>query len=410
MQYQKQRLLFVLIFGLIMLACGIFDAPEEDQGSGGTVAESVEVESEAAEEPAEAQNEQTESGTQEQETQAAETAPQDEANAAGAEGETEAAPLEVEGIQDALETFSSYRWQFNMTYEGLDQEGVAEQGAVNMLVEAIKETAALHVRMEVEGDPAETLGSSAVIEIYSLGDTAYLRNPENGRWLSFPAAEFVEEFFANELPFPDQFVDLPSEARRNPSPETVNNISTWHYLFDESDMTDQNMALDEAKGEVWIAREGNYPVKLVLEATVRDAGAAAEAPIASGSLKMSYELLELNTDFAIDLPEEALGAESLDDQLDPVDLSEIDLPIMANAEVDFARQGLVSYVVEASLDEVVSFYRVELPNSGWVPDTSAEVITEESALFSFTKGDAQLSLIIAKEADGTTSVIMSTEE
>ena len=436
MKYQQRWMWFILILGLFVLGCGLFGRAEEAANETKVTAEAAAKEAEAA----------VQEAAKEVEKAAAEAAKEAEQAAAEAAKEVEQAKEEVakeveqakeevakevepakeevtkaeemeeaelvaESLENTLQNLSSYRWQFNMEFEGVDNQGQAESGQVKMLLESIKEPAAMHLQMEVEGNVAEELGGAAVVEIYAADDVAYMKNPEDGAWFSFPAEGFVSDFFGQGFFNPDEIIELPDSARRSVLPQEVNGISTWHYTFDETDVDDAEFELEEANGEIWVAREGGYPVKLVLEATGAATNTNAEDQLfTSGTLKMNYELVDVNADFTIEVPEEALSAEGLGDAFGAVDPAEIEWPIMADATVDFAMEGLVSYTVQGSIADVVEFYRAEMPAQGWTSQADSEVITEESALMTFTRDDTELSLIVSKEADGSLSVVLSTTE
>ncbi len=319
--------------------------------------------------------------------------------------------LNAESIRTTLQNLSSYRWQFNLSFDGADNQGQPAQGQVEMLIESIKDPLAMHLRMQIEGQPAEELGGPIVVEMYNVDDVAYMQNPDDGSWFSFPAEGGMTDFFEAGFFDPEEIIKLPDNAQRSPLPEEVNGISTWHYTFDEADVDDENFSLDEAKGEIWVAREGGYPVKLVIEASGTSTNPELEDQLfSSGTINMTYELLDVNADFTIEVPEEALSAESFEGGLfDSTDTSEIDLPIMDDAEVEFALEGLVSYTIQGDIADVVEFYKAELPQQGWSLQADSEVVSEETALMTFTKEDEELSLVVSKEEDGSLSVVLSTE-
>jgi hypothetical protein len=93
-----------------------------------------------------------------------------------------------------------------------------------------------------------------------------------------------------------------------------------------------------------------------------------------------------------------------------MDPSEIEWPLMADAEVDFAMEGLVSYLSSSTIEDVVEFYKAELPDQGWTADDSSEFVSEDTAMLSFTKDEETLSLIISNDEGGKVSVVMSTAE
>lgn len=400
---QKKWVWFVLVLGLFVLACGF----------GSRAADAVDEAQMTAEAALEEAEKEVQEAAQEVEKSATEMAKEaEQAKEAAAAAEMEEVELNAENIRDTLQNLSSYRWQFNLSFDGVDSQGQSSQGQVEMLIESIKDPLTMHLRMRVEGQPAEELGGPIVVEMYNVDDVAYMQNPDDGSWFSFPAEGGMTDFFEAGFFDPEEIIKLPDNARRSSLPEEVNGISTWHYTFDEADVDDENFSLDEAKGEIWVAREGGYPVKLVIEATGTSTNSDLEDQLfSSGTIKMTYELLDVNADFTIEVPEEALSAESYGGGLfDSTDTTEIDLPVMADAEVEFALEGLVSYTVQGSITDVVEFYKAELPQQGWSLQADSEVVSDETALMTFTQEGEELSLIVSKEEDGSLSVVLSTGE
>jgi hypothetical protein len=221
-------------------------------------------------------------------------------------------------------------------------------------------------------------------------------------WMSSPATDddaFTQGFFSTD----DMLGDLPKSAKRSLLPQDVNGISTWHYTFDENDlkkdMTD--MDIEYARGEVWVARDGGYPVKMLIEIKGKDISGADDASfMANGTMKMEYELLEVNGNINISPPEEALGGAG----------GGSDLPMLDDAEVQFSMGGMLNYFTATGVQDTVTFYKDKLPAEGWALDGSFEMVTEDSAMLSFKKDNVELSLIIGVEDDGRTNVTLMTTE
>jgi hypothetical protein len=299
-----------------------------------------------------------------------------------------------------------------MDFEGTNSQGETEDGIINVLIEATKDPEAIHMSMAIESSSVEELGGAANVELYSVDGNTYMQNPEDGSWLAFPNTGETESIFSQGFFSPDELVDLPANARRDPEPQTVNGISAWHYTFDESDLEQTDMTIEDASGEIWVAEEGGYPVKMMIDVTGSSTDPTANDFMASGTFHLEYELLDVNADFTITPPEEALNAESLGGSfgMEEVDPASIEWPLMADAEIDFAMEGLVSYLSASTIADVVDFYKAEMPNAGWTYDESSEFVSDESAMMSFTKEGETLNLIISNDENGKVSVMMSTGE
>jgi len=454
MKHQKKWLLIFIALGMLVLACGLGDqAAETGKEQAETAAKEVEQQAdttakEAAEEAEEAaasaaaeaakEAEETAAAVAAEAAKEAEEAAKEAEEAAAeaakdeAEGEKEAAEkaeekseekaetteesagegevtaLKSQSIEATLQSYDSYRWQFHLEFDGVDKEDQPQQGEIDVLIEAIKEPAAMHMSLNVQGQPADDLGGAALIEMYVQDEMAYLQNPEDGSWFSFPAEDIMADIFNEGFFNPDEIVDLPEEARCSVLDEPVNGIPVRRCVFDEADISDENFTAESAKGELYLAQEGDYPVKLDMEMTGSSAD-GGEDFFTSGTMRISYELLDINQPFEIELPAEALEAQGFGDLMSgQVDPANVEWPMMADAEIDFSMEGLVSYTTASSISEVVEFYQTELPNDGWTYDAEAEYISDESALLSFSKDGTELSLVIGLEDDGSISVLLST--
>lgn len=429
MKYQLKWMTIILVGVLIILACGPFGNQAEEaaqnlestaQAAAQEAQKDVEAAAEEVKEAAKEVEQEAQKAAEAAQEKAAEVAEEVQAEAEEvkevveeevAEAGSEMVELQTENIQTTLQNLSSYRWQFNLSYDGQNQAGESEQGEVTVLIEAIKEPPAVHMEMQLAGQPADEMGESANIQMYSLEGMTYIQNPEDGTWISFPAEGGLADFFENGFLNPDEIIELPENARRNLLPETVNGISTWHYTFTEEDITEENLTVEDANGDIWVAQDGNYPVKFELELTGSSTGDMAEDFFASGTLKMSYELIDINESFTIELPEEAMNAEGFGDLMGgSTDPENIAYPVMADAEIDFSMEGLVSYKTPSTINEAVEFYKTALTDDGWTNDAESEFVSEDTALLLFTKEGTELSLIIAREDDGSTSVLLTEQE
>jgi hypothetical protein len=91
--------------------------------------------------------------------------------------------------------------------------------------------------------------------------------------------------------------------------ETVNGIACVRYRFDGKDLSGPGAAIlglegaNEFQGQLWIAEQGNYLVKLTLEATGRGLalGGGAEGP-QEGRITVLYELKDANERITIRPP------------------------------------------------------------------------------------------------------------
>ena len=317
----------------------------------------------------------------------------------GMEG-MEEATLDVPGVDAALANLSSYRSQTTMRWEGQKENGEPTSGEITILFEEIKDPPAAHMQMHTTGNAVSEMGGAVDFEWYQVGDTFYMQNPEDGSWMSFSGGG-AKDTFSQGFFSADDIIDLPKTARRSLLPETVNGISTWHYTFEKADLGPEGEGLEEASGEVWIARDGGYPVKFILDGKgAPSTGESGSDFFASGTYHIEYELLEVNTSFTIEPPAEAQtmpgmgmgGGEGSD------------FPMMDDADVQISMQGMVNYYTNATVGEVIDFYKSELAAQGWTANADVEYIGDDTAFLTFSKDGEELTLTLSIEADGRVNV------
>ena len=440
MKRSRYLLLAVLLIGLFSLACSLTDKAVDKakdaaqdavqevsktaEAAVGEVSKTAEAAAGEAARQAEKAGEEGQQAAQEAQEKAAESGEKaaDAAQQAGeaaqsaAEGETEEAALDIGNVDSALATLDSYRSKFIMSFEGVDSAGAPSNGNVEVLSEHVKEPPAMHISMKTEGATTGEENGSVTMETYVVDGMNYTYMDELG-WISSPATAddaFSQGFFSTD----DMLKDMPKSAKRSLLPQDVNGISTWHYTFDENDikkdMTD--MAIEYAKGEVWVARDGGYPVKMFIEIKGKDiAGADDSSFMANGVMKMDYELLEVNGDIDISPPAEALSGNNFggggnNSAAGETNNAAADLPMLDDAEVQLSMEGMLNYFTAASIQDAAAFYKDKLPAAGWNFDASAEFTTVDGAMLSFTKDNMELNLIIGKEDDGKTNVTLMTSE
>jgi hypothetical protein len=129
----------------------------------------------------------------------------------------------------------------------------------------------------------------------------------------------------------------------------------------------------------------------------------------SGDLTMTYDLLEANTGFAITVPAEVAQAGGLD--LSDLGGDSSEFPIMADAQELMSFGGITNYKTDASVAEVVDFYRTELAAQGWSSVTADGLVTDTSAILTFeNESGASLLVTIAEEAGKAVVTLLEAAE
>ena len=132
----------------------------------------------------------------------------------------------------------------------------------------------------------------------------------------------------------------------------------------------------------------------------------------SGNAKIKYELLDVNTDFIITPPDDALNTPSLDfgiggdDGDSETDSSEF--PLLDDAEEILSVAGITSYYTYADMATVVDFYRLELALEAWIEDTADVHIGETEGFLKFDKDETSLIITLNLQDDGRVKVDLVT--
>ncbi|HEX9118028.1 MAG TPA: hypothetical protein VGA61_18320 [Anaerolineae bacterium] len=183
---------------------------------------------------------------------------------------------------------------------------------------------------------------------------------------------------------------LPVVQAGAPTSETINQVPSLHYHFDERGLplADPRPAVS---GDVWIAQEGGYVVRFVLNAA---APAQPDRQGAMAAQSWSYDLSPAGETGQIALPDDCAAVPA-------------DIPTVADAQEVARVNGLLTYTTASKAGDVLDFYFRALPAKGWSTGQkkSAGAVKLPVSL-SFTKGDQELSLYLDSRAGGGLDVIV----
>jgi hypothetical protein len=165
--------------------------------------------------------------------------------------------------------------------------------------------------------------------------------------------------------------------------ETVNDIATDHYTFDERAQGASGIARSD--GDLWVAADGGYVVRYTLTTTGSQSyfGTGID-----GTWMWDYQLEDVDTPLAIELPEGC-----------PPGI--LDLPLPPDADEVMRLHGITSYSTSAPVADVLAFYQEQvLAADGQV---NPPLTLTGSAVLGFTLGDQ--SLLLTATNDGTTTQV-----
>jgi hypothetical protein len=378
-----KRWLVFLMSGLLVfsLACsalgGLFDG---DDATSEPVATETSEATEEAEETAEMEETEEAEETEEVSPEAEETeeTPTEEAD------EDAPVPKISESKLDSLDSYRS-RIEVSMDFEdGTSQALVFEQAVT-------REPVAQHIIMtgEIEGESFE-------FEAVQIEKKQWTRFGDE--WMQTETEEVADLGEEMVLSFED-FTDLAAdEDFELVGEEEIDGVNTRHY---ELRLSAEQMAeltasdeIDDVSAEIWIANEADlpdYPVRFILEAEGRIEGDK------QGTMTFTQEVYDVNEPFVIEPPEDA-GTGGLPE----------DVPLYADAQIDFSSSGMTMFSVEDDVATVAEFYETALADNGWTQSETSDLAG--MVMDTWTKDDRELQLTITESDEGGTNVMITITE
>ena len=322
---------------------------------------------------------------------AATTAPA--ATAAPALKATEApaagAPIDLGNLDQSLEKLKSYRLAWTMSWEGKDDKGAAQTGAMSWMQEYI--TASKDQHFKLSSKTSEKPKEEA-FEWFQVGDGFYLYSPDKtGAERCFGMTGSNSKNDAT--PFkPSDILGGTRNAKLVKRGDTVNGVVTDQYAIDE-----KNVALGASAtvvGNVWVARDGGYAVKYSTTAKGANLGLFG-ATKGDGILTIAYDLTDINKINAITIPADCAKPGS-------------GLPVPPGATEKTSIGAMTTFKVKDATKVVADFYKKELAALGY--KAGDENSFGDMMTVSFSKADSDVSLMITREGDTTNVIVTETKK
>jgi hypothetical protein len=240
------------------------------------------------------------------------------------------------------------------------------------------------------------------MEMYIIGDKTYIN--VMGMWLQTPSSDSTDSLGDTLLMTSDDVLKNAKSAKYE-GRETVNGVDTKHYSFDETGLQATELAgskVDQAKGDIWVAVDGNYIVKMDTTMFGADMSVPAETgneTLADGSMHMVMDVTGVNQSITIEVPSEALQAGQPPE----------DIPIADDAAGLTNAFGVISYTTAKTAQEIHDFYKAEMPINGWT-EASDQAYGDVFSM-EYTKVGSKASItIITDSQSGKTSVAITVQE
>lgn len=407
-------LLIILLLAALLAACGGDNAPAANTNDGGeeaAVAEATEAEpTPAPTETPEPEPTETPVPTETPEPEPTET-PQPEPTAEPAdeeEEEEEEEATESEGAIGALDLsfpdtdasdFDSYVIAFNLEFTSRD----AEDGAPtqSMVADMRFDNTIPAVSMDLELEGIEGTEEFNMISMAEIGDTAYMSLPGMGCVTSSAAeAALFEENPFEEMMSPESILDeLELQDAEEVGEETINGIETTHYTFDETFLDDPEGEIESAEGHIYIAQDGGYVVRMVMDVEGALPDFAQEGTDSFGALHFEFDVSNINEPVEIGIPAgcEDNGAGS-------------DLPMPDDAYEVSSFAGFLSYKTDMAKEDLVAFYEEALAEAGWTANEEESMDLGSLVSMTYNKDGETLTVTITEEEGSEALTVLLMEE
>jgi hypothetical protein len=293
-------------------------------------------------------------------------------------------PLTLGSRQAGLDKLKSYRIQFMFEWKSTEA-GKTDSGGLNWVEEYSSNPQGLHWTMNSQ-DNSKTQANN--IEFWQIGNTTYMQTTDQGKAQCFSfSSDDQKNQLTKGLFSPDMLGNV-SDAKYV-SAETVNNIKTKHYKYDDKAAT--LTVFGKVAGDIWVATDGGYVVKEQVNFT-GGRGLFGSSANAKGDGKWSWDLTDANQPVTVKAPDNCSGAGA-------------DLPVMKDATEKTSMGDMLTYKSPSKLADVVEFYQQQMPAAGWKAEGEPQ-ITDQFAQLEFSKGGQKAQLVLSVES-GQTSVLIT---
>jgi hypothetical protein len=296
--------------------------------------------------------------------------------------------LNLSSVSGGLTQLQSYRSTMDLHFTGQDAQGQAVETSFTMAEEFILEPRAQHITWsstEARGGQAAT---TTGYETITIGQTTYMITTDASGTETCIAVTSSDATLPEQALSADMWGSISGATYMNT--ETVNGVSAKHYAWKDSMFAGSGYT--GGKGETWVAADGGYVVKQRIETTGK--GTFLAGTDEEGTSTWEWNVTDANGSFQIQAP---AGCES----------AASDIPVMVDATDKTTYGDMISYSSPSAFADVVSFYKTEMPNSGWqASGTPTEM--EGFASLEFTKEGQTASVMITwDESSQNTSVIIT---
>lgn len=161
----------------------------------------------------------------------------------------------------------------------------------------------------------------------------------------------------------------------------------------------------KAKGDVWIAKDGNYVTKYQIVFELEEGGGGLTSSVSEGVVELSFELRDVNSNITIELPSEAEAGIRL------AGFEDQDFPTPPDAQVQMAGAEGVVLLTAMPVSEAAAYYEATLAEMGWTKNEATSASMEGMSMLNFEKDGLRLSLVILVDSTtGKTQILASPQQ
>lgn len=309
-----------------------------------------------------------------------------------------------------LESLTSYRARTLYQSEGTREDGTPVKDAVTVDSAYDADSSTRFMSMQMDSLATEDTDAQQSLEFYQIGQDMYMYTGEEMGWIrvSNEQSPFQDPSTGFLLDSSAIFSDPGSLKRQRPD-EEIAGIDSRHYIFDEDAMLNflgAGLGDVKAEGEVWVAKDGDFVTKYIVDVVVESGSAGLLDPtLTNGTLRLEFALTEANEDITIELPEEAISGTNL------AGFGGEPLPLPEGATINASTAQFAIVQTDLTVEEAQQFYDDALQGLGWTKDESGSMSFGEMVSLAYTKDNAKLTVLIQADAStGMTQVMINAEE
>ena len=304
--------------------------------------------------------------------------------------DAEAGPETIDLSNPALyanDAYSTYKMNMALNYDGVDTSGSPKSFDLVFNIEHQAQPKAQRISMVGE-DAMES------IEFVVLGDQAVSVFPGMGCSV-FPASSMQDQ--SPEGSIPDVNGLLTGQAKRVETGVNIEGVVTDRYEFTSENMADPGSSETPkvSNGSVYVAQDGGYIVRIEMNGTVNTAENGFDLNTET-QVSLNYTFIPVE-DGSLNIVPPAECAEQL--------AGGSDYPVMDGASGLVSMQDTVFYTVNASLDEVLNFYRTKMAEDGWTLTNDVGGGTVSFATLEFSKDVESVEVNAITTGDGISVTI-----